>query len=158
MPSLIVDRDPATGQITSGPHAQTVKAEFIALFAELGNAEAARKELAIPHRTLYQWKADDPEFAAEWAARIQGMVDHGTGTLYRRGTAGKDDMPAFLSLIAWLKAHDPQHYIERHIVVTQESPAQAVLGELLARLRARGTVVEGTALPEPPAAPDKPTS
>ncbi len=94
------------------PHRTELKADFLQRYLECGNAEAARTEAGIPHRTLYQWLDEDPDFKRQRKLAERALVENAAGTMYQRGIHGTG-MPAVISLLAWLKAHDPEHWVEK---------------------------------------------
>lgn len=139
------------------PNGREKKALFLANFAETGNAEAARVHAGIPHSTLYAWLESDPDFKTEYGYRLRGCEGNVIGKLYKTATSDDvDPRAANVAAIVWGKRHFPEHWSEKHMVITTDSPAQAAIAELLARLRARGTVIEGTATVGQPALPPGP--
>ena len=145
-PNRFAPRDP------SDPNVLAAKERWLAAIHAGSTVREASRETGIHNWTALRWAKEDPEFEAAWQVARESTGHDIEAAMVRRATT-RDDMPAVISGLAYLKRLWPHLYVERHIVVTQESPAQAMVAELLARLRARGTVIEGTALPEPPTAP-----
>ena len=79
---------------------------FLKSLAKTGNATLAAKATGISRRTVYDWRAKDPEFAATWDEALQEAVDVLHGIALKRATTGASDR----LLIFLLGAADPAKY------------------------------------------------
>lgn len=51
------------------------KQRFLNALAESGNIGASAKKARVPRRTVYDWRASDPDFASTWDAAVELGVD-----------------------------------------------------------------------------------
>ncbi len=68
-------------------HKKKQKAFLNALSSGM-NITAAAKVAGYHRRTVYRWRDEDPEFAAEWEQAIESNLDALEGALYERATEG----------------------------------------------------------------------
>lgn len=108
---------------------------FCQELAEHGNVTRASKAISSAHSTVYEWKADDPVFAAAWADAIAQYTKVLEAEADRRAKEGVEE-PVFyqgqvvgyvkkysdILLMFRLKKLDPDGYKER---VAQESKVSA---------------------------------
>ena len=159
--AALMPREPGTNRFAprdpSDANVIAAKEQWLAAVQSGASVREASKQTGIHIWTAFRWGKEDPEFAAAWDVARESAGHDIEAAMIRRAVE-RDDMPAVISGLAYLKRLWPHLYVERHIVVTQESPAQAAIAQVLASLRARGTVIDGTALPvDPPAALTPPT-
>lgn len=100
--------------------------DFLARLSEVGNVSHACLHARIPRRTAYDWRAQDPEFAAAWDAALDVGIDALEDEAMRRALEGTDE-PVFYKgeecgairrysdtlTIFLLKAHRPDKYKDR---------------------------------------------
>lgn len=112
----------------TGPHARD---KFIAELRKRANVSDAAKAAAIGRTTAYRWRADEPEFAAQWDEAIETAIDAMEREAHRRafvgvkkpiiGRVGKDEDGIITHVNEYsdglatllLKAHRPEKYRER---------------------------------------------
>lgn len=70
---------------------------------------------------MYEWRDDDPDFAAAWAEAEETAIDALEKVARDRATEGKSDR--MLEIL--LKAHRPEKYVERY--KTEHSGSLTVL-------------------------------
>jgi hypothetical protein len=61
---------------------------FLAAIAESGNITAACEATRLSRAAMYEWRADDPSFAAEWDAALERGLDSLEDELMRRAKDG----------------------------------------------------------------------
>ena len=61
---------------------------FLAAIAESGNITIACEAARLSRAAVYQWRADDPSFAAEWDAALERGLDSLEDELMRRAKDG----------------------------------------------------------------------
>lgn len=66
-------------------------AAFHEQLAATGNVTAAAEAAGIPRTCIYDWRAEDPEFAAAMDASAQRGLDRAEDELARRGIQGWDE-------------------------------------------------------------------
>ncbi len=86
------------------------KAQFLeALKLKFGNATEACKALRLSRQTPYNWRRDDPVFAAEWDDIIEGLKDFAESKLLLNISRGKE-----ASIFFFLKCRAKERgYIEK---------------------------------------------
>jgi len=98
-------------------------AEFLDYLAETGNVSRAAKASNLPRRTLYSYRATDPDFAAAWDEALEIGLDALEDEAMRRAREGVEE-PVFqgglccghvrrysdLLLIFLLKSRRPHRY------------------------------------------------
>lgn len=62
-----------------------------AFFESSGNVSKACRAALISRQTAYNYRTDDPEFAAEWDHAQEAIIDAAEQELYRRGVLGYQD-------------------------------------------------------------------
>lgn len=68
------------------------KERFLAAFLDSsGNVSKACRAAMICRQSAYQWRVDDPEFAAAWDHAQEAIIDAAEQELYRRGVLGYQD-------------------------------------------------------------------
>lgn len=99
---------------------------FCAALADTCNVGKACAAVSISRQTAYNWRDDDPDFAAAWNRAMKVGVSALEDEAHRRGFEGTDE-PVFHQglecgtirkysdtlAIFLLKAHDPEKYRER---------------------------------------------
>lgn len=135
----------------------TRRAAFLAALAETGNVSRAARAAKASRSRAYQLKADDPQFAEEWADALEIATDALDAEARRRAIDGVET-PRFHQgrvagtvrkysdslLMFLLRAHRPALYRERaglttnrqdgHDTAEDYSGARDALAERLARL------------------------
>lgn len=81
---------------------------FLTAFAANGNVVQAAEAAGVSRRALYDWKAEDPEFAEAWEQAFADGVDALEAEALKRAFAGSDTLLIFL-----LKGNKAQKYKER---------------------------------------------
>lgn len=131
---------------------------FFAALAETGSVSKACDAVAISRRTAYNWRVDDPAFAAGWDKAMKAAVLKMEDEAHRRAFDGVDK-PVFYQgvecgtvreysdtlTIFLLKAHNPEKYRENSKVElsghlsTSDMSDEDIRAEL-AKLAASGVV------------------
>ena len=70
---------------------ETARAKFIASFRTEANVSLACARARIARSTAYEWRENDPEFAALWQDAEQDANDAIRREMYRRGVEGWDE-------------------------------------------------------------------
>ena len=78
----------------------TQKKRFIETLAEQGTVSCAAKAAGVSRNTVYRWRQDDREFAAQWDEAMETAIDAVESALYQKARGG-DTIP----MIFYLKAH-----------------------------------------------------
>lgn len=81
---------------------------FLTVLRETCNVSEAARAARIGRRTAYDWRNDDPAFAADWDEAEEEAVDALEKVARDRAIDGSDRMLEIL-----LKAHRPEKYVER---------------------------------------------
>ena len=104
-----------TGDAPTNP---TLKKErkqeiFLKKLAMTANVSESAEAAKVDRTTVYQWKKEDPAFAAAWEAAIEISCDELEAKAFERAKRKSDTLLIFL-----LKAHRPERYREtsRHEV------------------------------------------
>lgn len=109
------------------------RAAFLAVFSETCNVSEACRAANIGRSAAYEWRNDDPGFAAAWDEAEQVAVDKLEKVAWSRAT--KEDGGSDRMLEILLKAHRPEKFIERqHLKVEALDPVD-VLREANKRAR-----------------------
>lgn len=97
--------------MTRGKTVRTGRAreKFIARLAETCNVSEAARTAGISRQAAYEWRNNDPSFAAEWEDAEQQAADHLEMEAWKRATDDKSDR--MLEIL--LKAHRPEKYADR---------------------------------------------
>jgi hypothetical protein len=82
------------------------------LLAKGNGYEQAARAVGVSGGTLRNWRHDDPDFAAACEAACDYIGDIAESVLLGRGLKGDT-----LALLAWLRAHRPQLYYRKMLVV-----------------------------------------
>lgn len=82
---------------------------FLAILAETCNVSEAARGAGIGRQSAYEWRANDPAFAAAWKEAEETAVDALEKAAWDRAKAGMSDR--MLELL--LKAHRPDKFKER---------------------------------------------
>lgn len=124
------------------------RAIFLDVLRRTGNVSAAARAADVPRRSIYAYKAKDPEFAEEWASAMDEALDDLEHAMRQRALTGvekhvyyggkpcgtvrsyADNVGIFL-----LKAHRPRFYAEKEAVATEADDPAAT-----ARARLRGAL------------------
>lgn len=99
---------------------------FLATLAETCNVSEAARQAGIGRTCAYEWRNDDPAFAAAWDSAEQEAVDKLEREAWRRAVEGTDKPVTFQGMITatykeysdrmleiLLKGHRPEKYAER---------------------------------------------
>jgi hypothetical protein len=81
---------------------------FLEAMRETCNVSHSARVAGIRRQLAYQWRDDDPEFAAEWADAEEEAADKLEEIARQRAVGGSDRMLEIL-----LKAHRPEKFVER---------------------------------------------
>lgn len=81
------------------------KQQFLAALAEFPNVSRAAEQIAVTRVTLYEHRANDPEFAAAWDNALDEGIEKAEATALQRGLTTSDTL-----LIFMLKAYRPEKY------------------------------------------------
>ncbi len=139
-----------------GPDDANVNAAKCAWLAacESGMTVRATSEATGIHAwTAYRWEASDPEFAEAWELARQSAGHEIEGAMVRRATT-RDDMPAYLSGVTYLRRLWPERYSpERQAqvqvnIVVQAAAVRQAMRDVTPSLRAP-TTIDVPALPAP---------
>jgi hypothetical protein len=121
---------------------------FLDVLQASGNITRTAESLGVGRSALYDWRDDDPEFAAAWDHAIKRGLDGLEDVAIERARQGSD-----LLLIFLLKAHRPDKYREvRTLDITQRmsldfrNMTADEIRERLTELRARQDASAGAAL------------
>lgn len=108
------------------------RAQFLAALRDTGRITVAAELIGHGRTALYDWKADDPDFAAAWEDAFTRAAESLEDEAVRRAMAGSD-----LLLIFLLKGLKPDRYREtRHLTVDQRLQIDS-RGLSIAEIRAR---------------------
>ena len=104
------------------PHAKEDREAVLAALSVTGNVTVACERTHVPRRTVYQWKQDDPEFAAafadvlveaterlEFEARRRAEMGVDKPVWYQGEMVGTEKQYSDTLMIQLLKAHHPAH-------------------------------------------------
>lgn len=99
---------------------------FLASFRETCNVSEAARAAGLARRSVYEWRADDPAFAADWEDAEQEAADKLEREAWRRAVEGTDKPVTFQGEITdtykeysdrmlelLLKAHRPDKFVEK---------------------------------------------
>lgn len=64
------------------------KPAFLSALAESGNVKLACQAARVSRSTVYEWRGEDPEFAAAWEAALAEAVESLEAEAYRRAVKG----------------------------------------------------------------------
>ena len=65
------------------------RAGFLAALETTGNVTLACEMARLPRRSAYDWRADDPEFAADWEKSLDLGIDALEDEANRRAREGR---------------------------------------------------------------------
>lgn len=85
---------------------------FLTVLADSCNVSEAARAAGVPRRTVYNWRADDTEFAAAWDEAVETASDALEQVARDRAMSGQSDR--MLEIL--LKAHRPDKFKERAAV------------------------------------------
>lgn len=85
------------------------RAAFLEVFSDTCNVSEACRAAGIGRRSVYEWRDDDKDFAADWAEAEAAAIDKLEKAAWDRATTDKSDR--MLEIL--LKAHRPEKYVER---------------------------------------------
>lgn len=113
---------------------------FLTVLRETCNVSEAARAANIGRTVAYEWRADDPAFAAAWADAEQEAADKLEREAWRRGVEGTDKPVTFQGVITatykeysdrmleiLLKAHRPEKFTERQRLDHGVTPEAAEL-------------------------------
>ena len=104
-----------------------------ALSDGIPNVARACRVAGVGRRTVYDWRATDPEFAEQWEIALDDAVDFLVESAWARAT--KEHAPSDTLAIFLLKAHRREVYGERQVVEhagkVEVDSAKEKLGKLL---------------------------
>jgi hypothetical protein len=108
------------------PKRTIARVRFLDVLRETCNVSEAAKAAGIGRRTAYEWRDDNPEFAAAWHEAEQEAADRLEREAWRRGVEGVDKPVIHKGMITdtyleysdrmlelLLKAHRPEKFRER---------------------------------------------
>jgi hypothetical protein len=72
------------------------KAEFVRALAEEGTVTAACQAVGIGRRTVYDWRREDPAFAAAWDDALRDAFDRLEASMYSRALKGDVTLSIYL--------------------------------------------------------------
>lgn len=116
------------------PKGRTIRTDrarekFLAVLAETCNVSEAARAAGMGRSSAYEWKDDDPGFAAAWAEAEQVAADKLEREAWRRGVEGTDKPITFQGRITdtckeysdrllelLLKAHRRDKFGDRHLI------------------------------------------
>lgn len=140
------------------PAAERKRAKFLRELAAGKPVVKAAESAKLARQTLYDWRRNDPEFAAAWDKAWEDSADVLEAELDRRAHAGPDDPMSGTLLIFSLKGRRPERYrdnvkheIQQHVSITVED-ARDALDQRLARIieHREQRAIDGTARALPP--------
>lgn len=98
------------------------RATFLATLEETCNVSASARAAGLGRRTVYEWREDDPTFAADWDEAEEIAADKLEQVARERAIDGSDRMLEIL-----LKAHRPEKFVERqHLKVEAIDPVEVL--------------------------------
>jgi hypothetical protein len=87
------------------------KQAFIRLLRKGNTIGAAAAAIGCDRRTMYDWRADDPVFRAQWEDALEFQTEEIESVVYKKAKAGD-----LLACCIWLRAHKPALYHRRQLV------------------------------------------
>lgn len=84
------------------------KARFLDAYRACGMVSEAARRVKVGRSTVYEWRKEDPAFAAAWDDIDAALADELEAEAIRRAKAGSDTLLIFL-----LKGLKPERYRER---------------------------------------------
>lgn len=99
---------------------------FLTVLAERCNVSEAARAAGIGRTTAYEWREEEPDFAADWDAAEQTAADRLESEAWRRGVDGVDKPIHYQGVLVGtmkeysdrmleilLKGHRPEKYVDR---------------------------------------------
>lgn len=108
-----------SGQNLSERGRQVAQRRFVEELERTANVAGACRATRISRTIAYEWRAQDPAFAAAWQAALDNALDDLEGVAFQRAREGSDQLAMFL-----LRAHRPEKYRE---IVHHEASGEATL-------------------------------
>lgn len=108
-----------SGQNLSERGRRQAQRRFLDELETTANVAGACRAARISRTIAYEWKAQDPAFAAAWQDALDAALDQLEQTAIERAHSGSDQLLMFL-----LKAHRPEKYRE---VVNHEASGEVVV-------------------------------
>lgn len=109
-------------------HSDAEKAKALVKYRELGTVQAACRAVGIGRRTWYNWKRDDPAFAALVAEADEDVTDELEEEAHKRAKDSSDTLLIFL-----LKAKRRAIYGDKQTIVIEETHPRVMAAILAAR-------------------------
>jgi len=109
------------------------RAAFLAVLAEHCNVSEACRAARISRSAAYEWRNDDPAFAAAWDDAEQTAADTLEKVAWDRATAKKGWSDRMLEIL--LKAHRPEKFVEKQNIKVETVSVVEVLKDANARVR-----------------------
>jgi hypothetical protein len=109
--------------MTRGRNGRTdrARATFLRVLEETCNVTEAARQAGISRRTMYDWRDDDPDFAADWKDAEEASADKLEEVAFTRAKSGLSDR--MLEIL--LKGHRPKYRDKQQVDhgVTPEAAA-----------------------------------
>jgi hypothetical protein len=87
------------------------QAAFIRLLRAGNSVGAAAAAIGCSRISMYDWRATDAEFRAQWDEALEFQTEEIESVVYRKAKAGD-----LLACCVWLRAHKPALYHRRQLV------------------------------------------
>lgn len=87
---------------------------FLEILESTCNVSEAARSAGLGRRTVYEWRDEDPTFAAAWAEAEDAAADRLEQIAFERATEGKSDR--MLEIL--LKAHRPKYREKQAVELT----------------------------------------
>lgn len=100
---------PRTTKVRRTTRTDRARATFLTALRETCNVAGAARTAGIGRSSAYEWRRDDPAFAAAWDEAEAEAIDNLEGVVYRRAMEGHSDRLAEILL----KGHRPERYADR---------------------------------------------
>jgi hypothetical protein len=97
------------------------RAAFLKALRHGASIYEAALHIGVSKNAMYAWRADDPEFHAEWDEAVEQITDAMEARLYRDGMNGNT-----IAQIFWLKSHRPEVYNRRPAILPVAIPGQVI--------------------------------
>lgn len=106
-------------EVDQWPVSRSTRSRFLEALSQCGNVSQAAQVAGVPRRTVYEWKARDPQLDAD----IQWTVQHAYADRIREvtvdeGLEGKKGERNTRVLVELMRAHLPEHQ--------RDTPVQAI--------------------------------
>lgn len=105
-----------------------VRERFLNVLADSCNVSAACRAAGVARSAMYEWRDEDPEFAAAWREAEEQAADELEQVAWDRARSGLSDR--MLEIL--LKAHRPKYREKQAIEHTGKNGAPITIIELVA--------------------------